>query len=258
MRKIYVLALLIPFLSSCLLDENEDKAEVGSDVQIKMYEDVSADPNALMLQSTTEQQFSCSNYQLSATAQMTEESIIIDYTGIVVPNGCVTTQGPAFSQDYFTVEEGTYGLELTVDEELNEGTLEVNDSLFVISMTNNPSIDVLTDSLWRIPNNLYWGSVTYYEQTHEELVSAFVDSLQQLPIEVPVLHNGYYGYFNIENQMLDVTPPEGGYAEGIFFTYTGEDETEVRSTIIDYALTYPDKLVIKFVNYKGEVISIYK
>src|SRR6056297_3172434 len=105
MRKIIVLALLIPFFSSCLDDENKDKSELGTDVQLKMYENVSADPNSLMLLSTTEQLFSCSNYQIAATAQMIEDTIIIDYTGIRVPNGCISTQGPAYSEDFFAVEE---------------------------------------------------------------------------------------------------------------------------------------------------------
>lgn len=257
MRKILLLSLLIPFFSSCLDDEDKDKAVVGSDVQLEMYENVSADPNSLMLLSTTEQVFSCSNYQLAATTQMIEDTIIIDYTGIMVPNGCISTQGPAYSEDFFAVEEGTYQLELRVDDELNEGTLEVSDSLFVITMTNNPSIDVLTDTLNRIPEGLYWGSVTYSDIANESLVTSFVDSLNQLPIEIPALNDGYYGFFDLEDGELDVTPPDNGYVEGIYFQYKGDNEMEVRNTIIDYALTYPDKLVIKFANHKGEVISIY-
>ena len=257
MRKIYVLALVIPLLSSCLGDENEDKSEVGSDVQIELYENLTSDPNRLLIVSKTEQQFSCSNYQIAANAQMTEESIIIDYTGIVVPNGCITSPGPAFFEGSFPIEDGTYRLELRVDEELNEGSLEVNDSLFAITMTNSPSVDILTDTLLRIPDGLYWGSVAYNDQADVDLVDSFVDSLQQLAIEVPMLKDGYYGYFELENQQIDVTPPDGGYARGLYFKYLGEDEAEVRNTIIDYALTYPDKLVIRFANYKGEVISIY-
>jgi hypothetical protein len=257
MRKIYVLALVIPLLSSCLDDGNEDKSEVGSDVQIEMYEEVSADPNALLLLSMTEQVFSCSNYQIAATTQITEDAIIIDYTGIVVPNGCITSQGPAFSKDLFAVEEGTYRLELRVDDELNEGTLEVNDSLFAITMTSSPSVDILTDTLLRIPDGLYWGSIAYYDQADVDLVDSFVDSLNQMPIEMSTLKDGNYGYFELENQQIEVTPPDGGYARGIYFKYIGDDEAEVRNTIIDYALTYPDKLVIRFANYKGEVISIY-
>ncbi|HKK63775.1 MAG TPA: hypothetical protein VJ951_14515, partial [Bacteroidales bacterium] len=135
--------------------------------------------------------------------------------------------------------------------------LDVSDSLFVITMTNNPSVDILTDTLHRIPDGLYWGSVSYGDSSDEELVNSFVDSLNQLPIEVPALPDGYYGFFDLEDGELDVNPPDNGYVEGIYFQYMGDNETDVRNTIIDYALTYPDKLVIKFANYKGEVISIY-
>jgi len=256
MRLFLLLGISVVFLSGCMKD-NEDKDEVGCDVQLTLYEDLQSDPNKLILVSQTEEVFECANYSLESTFQLTSEGVRADYTGITVPSVCVTQNGPAVSQGYFPLDEGNYELELYVDEELNTGSLSVTDSLYVLKMDVQPSIDVLTDSLWRIEEGLYWGSVVYFDTEHEELVDNFVDSLNLLDVTYPELHHGYYGYFNYNEEGLEVTAPDNGYIRGIVFKSNGDSDVDVKNTILSYAVNYPQQLTIKFVNYKGDIISIY-
>lgn len=189
-RLIYILFVAL-FLSGCRSDSMIEV--IDSDVRLKLWETVDSTGRSLMLYCSTEKQYSCSNYAIDRSFNVSPGNIQIDFNGITTPEICLTSIGPATTTiNLGSLANGTYQLVINVERNKSEGRLIVTSGFYEIILDQQEKLQIVNPILNRIPDNTIWGNVGYHTSTTAPLVQSFIDSLLQLGATSQVYQQGDY------------------------------------------------------------------
>ena len=75
-------------------------------------------------------------------------------------------------------DNGTYQINLTVAGETNTGTLEVSDLGYVLHFQTLNKLNLIADTMFRIPENIFWGYVAYPKEASAGIANQVLDSLE--------------------------------------------------------------------------------
>ena len=226
-----------------------------SDVDVRMWEVMDSTGRTLKFFCSTDRIYGCSNYRISHTFERSGDRVEIEFSGIIVPDVCLTSIGPASATvDLGALPDGTYAIDLQVGGNKNEGQLLITPDQYTISIEQPRQLRVTNSPLQRVPSNTIWGTVGYHSSTTAPLVQSFIDSLQLAGAAVQPYHSGDYGYFQIDTNG-DISPPQNS---GYYFIrpyvmhYTG-GSTALNTLVTNYGIHYGDSMNIILYTTRGEV-----
>lgn len=227
---------------------------IDSNINIKMLETVDSTKRTLKLYCSTEKEYNCSNFGIINTINQPSNKIEIDFNGITVPDFCLTSLGPARTTiDIGTLSNGTYDLDIKVENEKSAGQLIVTSEYYKINLDPQKQLQITYPTLNRIPTNTVWGTVGYHSSNSANLVQTFIDSLQLLGTTIQTYQSGEYGYFQI-NPSGQILPPQNhGYyfIRPYIFNYSGSTSA-LKKLVKNYGTNYGNSLNIILYTTKGE------
>ena len=149
MKRIYLILILVLLGLSCSPEMAEPDGGVGSDIKITLREEDSEEGRRLLIISETTEIFPCYNYYLITKQRFRSDEITMTYSGISIPEICLTALGPARSEEYFNPENGAYSITFINSGVPNEGQLTVDDEKYVLSLDSPVNVFVENETLYK-------------------------------------------------------------------------------------------------------------
>ncbi len=121
-------------------------------------------------------------------------------------------------------------------------------------MNSEDGIVLLRDELFRVPNNVIWGYVTYQTPGDEAAADNFLSNLHALS-KVKTYTPGYYGHFTIsplDGKIFVYDQPLTTYIKTFLLEYTDTD-TKLTNLLNEYRQNQGNNLTIKLFNSKGKM-----
>jgi hypothetical protein len=221
---------------------------------VTLFEELSETKNVLNIKSETLKLRPCYNTSLIAKYEIRDGKIQIEYSGYYLTGICATAMGPAKTDYSFEIGIGEYSIEFINDKISNYATLHVDNEKYIIMLLSHSNIITARDTLFKIPENTYWGTIGYHQATSLKLADEFIDSLKQLNVDFKSYKNGDYGYFIINQDEIQPPTNHGYYfIKAIIFEHNG-DFAQFKSKVLQYTETYKDELSIRLKNSQGKEI----
>ncbi|GHA41655.1 hypothetical protein GCM10007103_23680 [Salinimicrobium marinum] len=222
-----------------------------------MLEELSEEGPELKIRSETVEQQPCMNYGLVTEFNYAPEGLKINYPGIYIPEVCLTAIGPATSERIFPYENGTYEIEFVNEGVSNKGKLIVDDEKYFMELFSPVNVFVENETLFKIPENTYWGIIGYHEESSAALAQKFTDELKAENAVFEQHKDGHYGYFEIANGAMQLPELHGyWFAEPVIFRFDGELE-QLKSIVADFAARHGEEVNVSLNSAKGEEIHSY-
>ena len=140
--KIFILSLSF----ACNNDDLDLKSPINSHLKIELREWISTDKKGLHLHAATEKIYPCVNFPLMFNQRSERKRIIINFTGVVETNVCLTALGPATASiDLSHLEKGIYELELNNGALKNHGKLVITDTETKLEFATQNGIQTIND-----------------------------------------------------------------------------------------------------------------
>jgi len=258
MQKFYItlVVLLSVLLMSSCLKTKKDPLPLGA-VKMGFIEVLSPDARHLNLYIFTEENFPCLNYFINYGFTSNSGNLTIHLKHVDATDFCITGVGPATAQMNLGVyQNGTYQINIKVANAENAGTLQVTPSQYIVTMDNPQMLTMITDTLYRIPNDLVWGYVAYNDAANEGLALSVLDSLQQIGATNVELTSGEYGYFALdeEGNITLMDQSEAKYNLGFIYEYEGEDQA-LKDVIRDFYINHSSEVFIFIRTSKGNLYT---
>ncbi len=259
MRNRFVLLLIIAagllFTASCLKDKRE-YLPLG-EVEMYMIEGLAEDARYLFLEFATKDDFNCLNYFIRFNNNSSSGNIDIHLRDVEKSDFCFTALGPAKAEINLGIYQiGTYQANIKVGELENSGTLQVTNSQYILTINDPQMLEVLFDTLNRVPMNFIWGYAAYTSPDDQPVVQAFMDTLQAVGATQVNLLPGKFGYFDIDsdNNIHLADMPEWDYSENFYYRFEGSDEV-LREIIRHFYLYHHAELFVFLRTSRGHILT---
>jgi len=228
MRRLSVALILCAALAlpGCLRPA-EKGAPLDSRIRVVLREILSPAGRTLELSGATERIYPCCNYSLMYGITRWDGRIDVRFTGVHVPDICLTALGPArCTIPLGPTREGTQVLTLGANGHTGAGSLVVTSDAIEIRGATSPRIEVERPLLRRVPPSTIWGLVGWGPGDQSARAKAFLDSLVSVGARPVHLSPGDYDYFRIGPTGEIETPPSHGYwfARAYLLHYEGDRE----------------------------------
>jgi hypothetical protein len=250
-----IIAAGLLFTASCMKDKRE-YLPLG-EVEMYMIEGLAQDARFLFLEFETKEEYNCLNYFIRFDNNSSSGNIDLHLRDVEKSDFCFTALGPAKAEVNLGIYQiGTYQTSIKVDEVENSGTLQVTNSQYILTLNNPQMIDVLFDTLNRVPMNFIWGYAAYNSTDNQPVVDAFMDTLQAVGATQVTLLPGKFGYFDIdgENNIHLIDMPEWDYSENFYYRF--EESNEVLREIIRHFYLYHHAEIFVFLRTStGQVFT---
>lgn len=129
---LHLIIICSVFVVSCNKN-NSNTDKIDSDINIRMYEELSDNNTDLLFYCYTDQQYACCNFGISHNIKKTSTGFIINFNKINIHDVCLTSPGPATCHINFgEIPNGTYNLEIKVKNKKSSGQLIVTGDYYKI------------------------------------------------------------------------------------------------------------------------------
>jgi len=246
------LTFIIALFTSCLKNEKE-YLPLG-DVKLQMTEDLSENSRTLHFNFFTEEEYECLDNIIRFSSASTTENIDIALVDVEVSVLCLTGPGPALETIILgSFELGNYPVGIKVGEVENTGTLHVAEDFYTLSLINPQMLSMTYDTLYRIPDNTFWGLAGYNETEAEEKIDEFFEALVEIGAEQYTLNTGDYGYFQADSAGKIIVPEDIGfeYGKSFFYDYNGP-VSSVEEVVDQFAEMYSHYFYVYVYTSEGE------
>ncbi len=231
-----------------------DKTAFNEKIGIRLVEELNDTNRTLLFACATSKAFACSNYKIEHSFAVKNNTITLKFTGIDKPSYCTRAFGPATARiSIGSLENQMYTLIIHIGQNIVKGSIDVSKQAFIVTLENEDLVSVVNPDLKRIPENTIYGAVHYHAAATESIVKEFFDSLKHYGAKPSKYFPGNYGSFQIEENGQIKQFKNGGYRFTIQYIYTySKDSKNLIDLVKRYGKRYPDLLLIKFHNSKGE------
>jgi hypothetical protein len=247
--------LVVFLMLAAACTKNHSYEPVNSDIKISIWETIDSTGRSLQFKCETKEIFPCFNYQIVTRFTKYPNSFVIDFTGIYIPEMCLTAFGPALSIiDLGNPGNSVYDIEISVEQSRNSGKLIVTSDYYIIDFERNDRIEFTNPILNRIPENTIWGTIGYHSPDTEPIVESFIETMINMGAKNRSYVPGDYGYFTIDKDGK-IEPPQmhGNYfIRPFIFEYSGESDA-LKEIVRDFGLNFDDKLKILLYNTEGDM-----
>ncbi|NUN99701.1 MAG: hypothetical protein HUU01_03690, partial [Saprospiraceae bacterium] len=196
-------AALTTLLGACKLDSLGDPIivpDVDREFYIDLWENLYPESRELVFQMETIQAQDCENATISYNLNRTGNTVKLSLNAISTPQDCQPGPAQIFaSAPAGRLNGGLYTMKLDLKNTVfNEGQLTVTGDAYHLDMNTEHGFTIRHKSLFRIPEQTYWGYVVYETPEQETAVTDFIQDLQDISIQHDFLA-GYYGHFTVES-----------------------------------------------------------
>jgi len=253
-----VVVVLATLLNACKLDSLGEPIvvpDVEREFYIDLWENLYPESRELVFNIETVQLQDCENTSISYNLNRTGNTVKLSLNAISTPADC--QQGPAHifaSAPAGRLNGGLYTMKLDLKNTVfNEGQLTVTGDAYYLDMNSSHGFILRNKSLLRVPEQTYWGYITYETPEQESLASDLIHDLEANSVQ----HNfsaGYYGYFSVEaNSPVKINEEtlDGVSHKSFIFKYDGSGAS-IRQQINDFRFAHGASLTINVFNAKGE------
>ena len=250
-------ALVISSLSGCEdsgTGTDYEYQPIESRINVQLFVPLPDSVN-LTLNCATEEYYPCFNYGLAYNLNRAGRAASINFTGIAIPNICLTAFGPATCHIPLTsLIPGSYDLTFVIQGKIRYFKLGVSDTNYTVTGTDTDDVAFVNPVLMRIPKGTVWGYIGYPSLTVAPLVQSFLDSARALGCQTVQLPGGDYYYFSIDAEGNIVFSGNYGYyfMKEFIFSYSGAPAS-IEGLITRYGKAYGDSLSITVLDTRGNV-----
>lgn len=252
------IVVLTTLLGACKLDSLGDPIivpDVEREFYIDLWEELYPESRELVFQIETIQAQDCENATISYNLNRIGNTVKLSLNAISTPGDC--QQGPAqifASAPAGRLNGGLYTVKADLKNTVfNEGQLTITGDAYYLDMNTDYGFIFRHKSLLRVPEQTYWGYITYETPEQETLASNFISELQAGSIQHNFLE-GYYGYFSVEsNDHVNINEKalEGVVHKSFIFKYDGSGAS-IRQQINAFRLAHGAGIPVHVFNAKGE------
>jgi hypothetical protein len=197
---IYYLILSILVFTACKKNANDAKiVDIEKEFSVQLWEQLDENGGNLQLQLSTIQNQPCGATRIDYSQNTFNDKVIVTIKNLISPLTCNNKPEPARDTvSLGNLKKGSYKVNINLkDIVLNDGTLNVEDGKYSLSMRKEDGIAVANREILRVPQGAIWGYVAY-DAGQEGKYAKFNDNL--LKIVTPLLiSQGDYGYFNLKS-----------------------------------------------------------
>lgn len=244
-KKIFLkvsLSVFVLLLLAAGCRKQTDYDELPLPVAAELHEVFQDNQRSLALSFRTIEEYPCGNFQIIYSYQNEQDQLQIDFKGLHVPGTCATFVGPARGNLILNdLQEGSYPVTLTYNEEQMQALFHVSDEEFVIEKvnSNNNLIVFLDFVVHRVPTNTIWGMVQPLEEEAGQ-GEDFLSQMSQAGGQALSLEDGHYGFFRISNQVLLLNPYDETLPDNAStFVYSWQGEmSDIEPMMADFAEEY--------------------
>jgi hypothetical protein len=202
-RNVYTISL-ISFLAflGCSKSNTQDKIiEIEKEFSFQPWQTLNESGGNFSLIAQTLKKQDCGGAKVDITTQIDALNISVNVKGLTYPAICGSQ--PELATDTIQLSgltNRTYNFKIILkDAVVNQGSLKVDDSRYVLNMTRLDGIEVPQTEIMRIQKGLIWGYVNY-EQNQQSNYVKFEDKLKKIATAQSDIPKGDYGYFVINDQ----------------------------------------------------------
>ena len=219
---------------------------------IVLWEDLTDGQRTFSLRFTTTENQECENTAIAYSQLHENNSITLSIDSLLFPDNCIDIPGPAHADiSLGELPPEVYDIQINLkDEIINNGRLTILTDRYEINMETLHGIDFKNNSLFRVPDNTYWGYIAYN--------GSHLDQAEEFMEEVAALTNnrsysrGDYGHFIINQQdevelAIDTTFPQH---QTFIFQLNG-DLDKLEALLQEYRASFNQGLDISIFSYQG-------
>ena len=227
---------------------------INSEIKIDMIESLDSSKRVLKLICLTSQCYSCCNYYINNTCNISTENIDINFNNILVPTICLTQPGPAKATIRVgTLSVGTYNLGIKVGNNKISGKLIVTADAYKIMLDKSNDVKVISSILLRVPQNTIWGGIGYHIKQSDSLAQSFIDSLKYYGAIFQKLQVGNYGHFVIDSTGQIIDKNHGYYFHKPFILKYPNSISILKGLVNNYGAKYNSILNIMLYSSQGDI-----
>ncbi len=202
------------------------------------------------------EKFPCSNYQIKGSLQTGGSDVLIHLMDVSAPDTC--GNGAAVAQTFLPIGKllpGTYHFSVTLGAAIkNEGTLNVFEDRYELSLEQPQGIDFQNRVLRKIPQGLVWGYIVTPDAAALVRADAFLADLKNLTTE-HTLESGFYSYFTLSGTGLTSLHP--GFAPAgsaqLFVRQSATSPENLQTLLQQYRSAPQTPVQIRFLSTFGEL-----
>jgi len=250
--------LLATLLGGCKLDSLGDPIvvpDVEREFYIDLWENLYPESRELVFEIETIQAQDCENATISYNLNRTGNTVKLSLNAILTPQDCQPGPAQIFaSAPAGRLNGGLYTMKLDLKNTVfNEGQLTVTGDAYHLDMHTEYGVTFRHKSLVRVPEETYWGYITYETPEQESLAIDFFNELQDISIQHDFLA-GYYGYFSVEADKRVSIHEEGlaGVSYKSFLFKYEDSGVAIRQQINAFRLAHGAPVSLHVLNDKGE------
>ncbi len=237
--------------------DQRDLAPIESDIKVTLLEHLSEEGPEFKIRSETVELQPCINFYLTTEFNYAPEGLKINYPGIYKPEVCFTALGPATSEKIFPYENGTFEVEFVNEGVSNKGELIVDDEKYFMKLFSPVNVFVDKETLYKIPENSYWGIIGYHEESSAGLAQKFRNELKAENAVFKQYKDGNYGYFEVVNGKMQLPKLHGyWFAEPVIFQFDGGVE-QLKEIMANFASEHGEEINISLNSSRGDEIHSY-
>ncbi len=257
--RLAALALVVVSFSACKVESLDDPIivpVVDQEFAFDLWQNLaSTSMSPLEVRMYTLEDYECLNTSILTNYLRVGRNLELTLFDILDPEVCDAGLGPATGVEVLdNIEEDLYRLKIELQDVVqNDGWLTVTADSYTVEMEQENGISWQHYEMRRIPEEAFWGYITYPDAASQLQAETFLSDLQQLGT-VADLQDGYYGHYSLSDNgtKVDVnTTSLPGQAITFLFEYTGEN-AEIDQRVEAFLMDADPELQLHFWNGKGD------
>lgn len=257
--RLATLVLIVVSLSACKVEPLDDPIivpVVDQEFALEMWQNLASDSEyPLEIRMYTLEDYECLNTDILTNFLQVGRSLELTLYDILDPEVCEAGLGPATGIEVLdNIEEDLYRIKIELQDVVqNEGWLTVTDDTYLVGMEEENGIRWQHYEMRHIPEDAFWGYVTYPDASSQVQVESFLSDLQQIGT-VSNLQDGYYGHYSLSDNgsKLEVnTTNLPGQAITFLLDYNGGN-AEIDQRVEAFLADADPEVELHFWNGKGD------
>lgn len=139
MQKFRFQHLFLPFVLACFISCAKDSKT--EPIDSKIFINFHKKSGEVFLKAQTEKAYPCLGYKISYDKNISNKNIFIHFKKVLPQDPCLTAPGPATCEIVFDdLEDGEYSLKFTLNDQITEGILYIEDDIMVASIDEGGNV----------------------------------------------------------------------------------------------------------------------
>lgn len=223
---ISIISICLIFLTTCTKQELPDEIiNIEEEFNIDIVEQLGGLSRSLIFNVSTIETFNCLNYTLDCSSENGPSYSTLYLEEIIEPENCSVGIAPANCQSLLMPTAiGEQPFRIVIKEGvINEGKIIKSATSYSIALESQHGIGSYTNALNIIPDDFIWATIATDNFNQSVAIDMILTDFVK-DQERPYLEDGYYGYFSMNNQELELKEVQEGTYQNTYFFNLKEGE----------------------------------